>query len=215
MKSHVLGFWLAGSNLLSLLSSNPTIAQIAADETLIRNTVRQQGNVTVIEAGTTAGANLYHSFGSFSVPTGATAFFDNSLDIQNLISRVSGKSTSYIDGIIRASGTANLFLINLNGIVFAQNARLDVGGSFIGSTADSIKFTDGFEFSARNPQSTLLLSINVPVCLQIGQNPGNITVQGAGYDLPVAVPIFTPIIRGSKTNLQVHLIMQFVQINEV
>ncbi|GJD22482.1 hypothetical protein RIVM261_074380 [Rivularia sp. IAM M-261] len=52
MKSHVLGFWLAGSNLLSLLSSNPTIAQIAAHETLIRNTVvRQQRDVTVIEGG--------------------------------------------------------------------------------------------------------------------------------------------------------------------
>ncbi|OKH33390.1 hypothetical protein NIES2101_39955 [Calothrix sp. HK-06] len=204
MKSHVLGFWLASSNILSLLSSNPTIAQIAADETLTRNTVvRQQGNVTVIEGGTKAGANLYHSFGSFSVPTGTTAFFDNSLDIQNIISRVTGKSISNIDGLIRALGTANLFLINPLGIIFGQNARLDIGGSFIGSTADSIKFADGLEFSAINPQSTPLLSINVPVGLQMGQNPGSITVQGTGYDLSVAVPIFTPIIRGTKTNLQV------------
>lgn len=207
MKSYVLGFCLAGSNILSLLSSNPTIAQIAADETLIRNTVvRQQGNVTVIEGGIKAGANLYHSFGSFSVPTGATAFFDNSLDILNIISRVTGKSISNIDGLIRASGTANLFLINPAGIIFGQNARLDVGGSFIGSTADSIKFADGLEFSAINPQSTPLLSINVPVGLQMGQNPGSITVQGNGYDLSVQVPIFSPINRGSNsTNLQVQL----------
>ncbi|MBW4605309.1 MAG: filamentous hemagglutinin N-terminal domain-containing protein [Calothrix sp. FI2-JRJ7] len=116
MKSHVLGFWLAGSNLLSLLSSNPTIAQIAADETLIRNTVvRQQGNVTVIEGGTTAGANLFHSFGSFSVPTGATVHFDNSLDIQHLISRITGKSISNIDGLIRASATGNSFIITERG----------------------------------------------------------------------------------------------------
>lgn len=34
-------------------------------------------------------------------------------------------------------------LINPQVIVFGENAKLDIGGSFVGTTANSIKFADG------------------------------------------------------------------------
>jgi filamentous hemagglutinin family protein len=90
-----------------------------------------------------------------------------------ILSRVTRGNVSDIDGAIRANGSANLFLINPAGIVFGEDASLNIGGSFYGSSASSILFKDG-EFSATDLDSPPLLTVNAPIGLGFRDNPGDI-----------------------------------------
>ncbi|MEQ9625825.1 filamentous hemagglutinin N-terminal domain-containing protein [Coleofasciculus chthonoplastes] len=160
-------------------------AQISSDGRLPTPTkVNTTDNLTfTITEGTRLGDNLFHSFDKFSVPTDGQAIFNNALDVQNIISRVTGGSISTIDGLLAAEGSTNLFLLNPNGIIFGSNASLNLGGSLIATTANSIKFVDGTEFSATNPSASLL-TVSVPVGLQFGTSPGRIVNRSqAGQNL--------------------------------
>ncbi len=161
-----------------ILLSLPVRAQVVPDSTLpINSKIRKEGNVTLIEGGTRAGKNLFHSLKNLSTRSNETIYFKNPSDIQNIFTRITGSSISNIDGLIRVSGTANLFFINPNGITFGKDASLDIGGSFLGSTASSIKFADDFEFSTTD-SSTPLLTINFPIALKFAENAKGIQARG-------------------------------------
>ncbi|HEY9836071.1 MAG TPA: filamentous hemagglutinin N-terminal domain-containing protein, partial [Vampirovibrionales bacterium] len=158
-------------------------AQIIPDASLNNPSfVTPEGTIYRITGGTEMGSNLFHSFQEFSLMTGKTAWFENSGRVENILTRITGTNRSTIDGIIRANGSANLYLLNPNGIVFGPNAELNIGGSFFASTAESIVLGDGVLFSAINPKSSPLLTVNVPVGLQFGLNPGTIVVQSHGME---------------------------------
>ncbi len=148
-------------------------------------TVSQAGNTYNITGGTRPGngANLFHSFGQFGVPTNNTANFlnDSGLATSNILGRVTDGNPSNIFGTLQTTGfgSANLFLMNPAGIVFGPNASLNVGGSVSFTTADHLRLADGARFTAIPGSADASIS-SAPVAAFgfLGSNPGAITVQG-------------------------------------
>ena len=163
--------------IVAVCPSHSVQAQITPDTTLgaeasqvLPNVAVPGGQGTRIEGGTTRGAHLFHSFSDFNVGSGQRVYFDNPAGVLNIFSRVTGNSGSNILGTLGVDGMANLYLLNPNGIVFGPNARLDISGSFVASTANRLVFDDSQFFSAVAPNQPPLLQINVTPGLQYGNN---------------------------------------------
>ena len=202
MKKSNISFacWQYLASIFYVLFSSSVRAQIVPDNTLpINSLVTSQDKTININGGTQVGNNLFHSFEQFSLSTGSTAYFNNTLNVQNIISRVTGLSVSNIDGFLKANSNANLFLINPNGIILGPNAVLNIGGSFLATTANRINFADGSQFSAKAPQNQPLLTVSSPIGLGFDGNPGVIQAQGTGHNLTLNSP-FSPFIRTISSN---------------
>ncbi len=159
-------------------SALPAWGQIVPDSTLSSpSVVRSQGDRVEITGGVENGGNLFHSFDQFSIQTGQTASFDPG-GVERIFSRVTGDFASSIDGTLQVGGSADFFLLNPNGILFGPNARLDMGGSFIASTAERMTFADGTVWGPAPAGNTPLLTATMPLGLQWGDRSGGIQVTG-------------------------------------
>jgi filamentous hemagglutinin family protein len=219
-----LGIGLIGiSSAITCLKGDRLLAQLRpiADTAPERNlqTIVSPLNPRIdqITGGTRPGngANVFHSFAEFNIDTGRGAYFENPANVTNIISRVTGNNVSQIlgtlgVGIPGARGAANLFLINPNGIIFGQGARLNVGGSFVATTANALQFPDGNIFSAsapNNPAPTLTVNPSAFFYNQIAnqqarrievQNGANLFVGFAGVQANLLLVGGDVLINGGK-----------------
>lgn len=181
-------------------------AQIIPDNTLPDNSrIEVTDSKTLIDGGTLKGNNLFHSFQEFSVRQ--QTHFNNAPNVENILGRITGSNLSIIDAAIGANGSANLFLLNPNGVVFTENAALNIGGSFTATSGDAIVFEKG-SFNAITPEDSIL-TIAAPLGVQLGQNPGNIEVTGSGNRLffdDFSTPITENRTSGLENNARINLI---------
>ena len=145
----------------------PLQAQIIPDRSLGNEASVVTPNIEIkglpadrIDGGAIRDSNLFHSFQEFNIGDLQRVYFANPAGITNIFSRVTGSNLSEILGTLGVNGNANLFFINPNGIIFGENASLDVGGSFAASTASAIQFGERGFFSATDPEAPPLLTVN-------------------------------------------------------
>ncbi|MBY0578024.1 MAG: filamentous hemagglutinin N-terminal domain-containing protein [Burkholderiales bacterium] len=151
-----------------------TVGAVAAGTTL-------SGKFTIPASyGRQVGGNLFHSFASFSVNTGESAIFAGPGNIANIIARVTGGASSWIDGRLGSSiAGANLYLLNPAGIAFGPNAALDLTGSFHASTADVLKLGASGNFPA-NPGADTILTADAPSAFGfLSAAPAGINLNGS------------------------------------
>ncbi|MEM9244196.1 MAG: CHAT domain-containing protein [Cyanobacteria bacterium P01_F01_bin.153] len=147
-----LGIWGLGMGA-ALAIATPVAAQVIPAQVIpaqitpaqdgINTQVQNLGTEITITGGQTSpgGENLFHSFDQFNINVGETANFLTPSATETVLGRIGGGDPSLINGTIQLTGSnADLFLLNPAGVVFGQNAVLDVPASFGASTATGFGF---------------------------------------------------------------------------
>lgn len=147
-------------------------------------TVAAGGGLYVIDGGTRAGSNLFHSFDRFSLGAGETAAWvrgaGDGAGIRNVISRVTGGQVSAIAGTLDATALPNaaFFFINPAGVVFGAGAKVSVPGAAYFGAAQELRFADGARFAVSTPGGSSL-SVAAPESFGFLGGQGDIVVDGA------------------------------------
>jgi filamentous hemagglutinin family protein len=166
----------------------PLQAQIVRDGTVGPPGGPLQGPAYDITAdlGQQTGNNLFHSFSQFNINKGEEATFFGPPEIANVLARVTGRTPSNIDGILRTSGmpNANFFLLNPAGVLLGPDAQLEVAGSFAVTTADEIRLADGGRFSATDPAGSVLTSAPPSAFGFLGPSPAAVEVNARMLAVP-------------------------------
>ena len=165
-------------------------AQVVVDNSLGNAGALNGPNFKIPETlGKTVGDNLFHSFSEFSLQSGQSATFTGPDSIQNILGRVTGAKVSEIDGLIKSEITdANLYLLNPNGFLFGNNAKVDVDGAFTLSTRESLKLGEDGSFNAVNPDRSVFTTAAPNAFGFLGDNPGG-AIKFSGTKLIVENPV--------------------------
>jgi filamentous hemagglutinin family protein len=135
--------------------------------------------------------NLFHSFSDFGIGSTESATFTesgipNPSLVRNILARVTGGNESRIYGQLSSEiGRADLYLINPNGIMFSENASLNVPGSFHAATADYLRLGEKAYFYASLSKDSTFISASPTAFGFLDNNPASITLKGKDVFLEV------------------------------
>ncbi|MEM7065621.1 MAG: filamentous hemagglutinin N-terminal domain-containing protein [Cyanobacteria bacterium P01_B01_bin.77] len=167
MQSRFIGITM----IMGIFCHGIAFGQVIPDGTLgsEASTVIQQANRQQIAGGAQRDNILFHSFRDFNVGTTEAIYFANPAGVDAILSRVTGTNPSNILGLLGVEGRADLFFINPQGIMFGPESQLDIAGSFIATTVDSIQL-NGYEFSATATSPLPVLTVQVSPGIQYGSS---------------------------------------------
>jgi filamentous hemagglutinin family protein len=154
---HTLKTYLLAT-IITLSLTHATFAEVILDGTLgFAGALKGPDFAIEAHLGKQIGQNLFHSFDRFNLNPQESATFSGPNTINHIISRVTGGQASHINGLLRSKiPEANLYFINPAGIMFGEQARLDVQGSLHVSTADYLRLGEDGRFDATHPERSLL-----------------------------------------------------------
>jgi filamentous hemagglutinin family protein len=166
--------------LILLVLNSQLSAEIITDGTLgVQRDLPGPDFQIEANLGQQVGGNLFHSFQDFNLQSHESATFSGPDSINMIFSRVTGGNPSQIDGTIHSTiPHAELFFLNPAGIVFGEQAQLEVQGGFHASTADYLRLGETGRFDARFPQQTIL-TVAPPTAFGFLDMPTKIQVQGS------------------------------------
>ncbi len=169
-----------------LICPLPLQAEVITDGTLGTATSLPGPDYLIEDSlGQQFGSNLFHSLQTFNLKSGESATFTGPDSIANILTRVTGGKRSFLDGTIRSQiPDAHFYLLNPNGILFGENASLDIAGSFHASTADYVRLGENGRFSARHPNQSLL-TVAPPEAFGFWEPPNAIRVEGSYLQVPI------------------------------
>lgn len=178
------------SSVFALLVSlnRQALSQVVVDTTLPNNSevLFEDGQVT-INGGTVSGSNLFHSFLELSNNSNQRLHFNNISTVENVITRVTGNNVSVFRGDISLESTANLFLLNPNGIQFRDNVGILNTSSFFALTADRVLFDDNSIFDVGGINSTSDIT-SASLTGFVFNNDSFIEVRGNGHNIGLLQP---------------------------
>jgi filamentous hemagglutinin family protein len=113
-----------------------------------------QINANTYGAFSSSGRNVFFSFDKLTVESANTARFYCGAGCgatSNVISRIGPASASQAEiyGTLKSEiggASGHFYLLSPNGVIFGQNAKIDVPGTFHAATTNSLKFNDGSSF---------------------------------------------------------------------
>ncbi|MEQ9668503.1 CHAT domain-containing protein [Coleofasciculus sp. G2-EDA-02] len=155
--------------------------------------VTSNGNQFDITGGQPSGdgANRFHSFSEFGLDANQTANFISDPSIKNILSRVTGGDPSVINGLLQVTGgNSNLFLMNPAGIVFGENAQLNVPASFTATTATGIGIGDNWFNAIGSNDYTALVGEPNAFAFSTSQTPGAIVNAGLEVEEAQSLNLF-------------------------
>src|ERR1041385_7497885 len=134
--------------------------------------------------GKQVGGNLFQSFNQFNLISTESATFNGPNTVHNILARVTSGSPSSIDGTVNSSiQGANLFFLNPAGVMFGQNAQINVSGSFAVSTANYLKLADGGKINTSLGGGDVLTSAPVSAFGFLSTAPAAVSVTGSTLNI--------------------------------